>query len=246
MTELAEVKKQELLYRGKAKEMYVTNHPDILWVHYLDQVTALNGKRKVQMVDKGKTNCAISTQLFTDLRNQGIENHFIKQIGPTDQLVQRVKIIPLETVIRNNASGSFVKRYQTEYLQKFSQPVIEFFYKNDALDDPFLNEDDALALGLATREQISKIRQSSLQINQHLIQIFEKINVQLVDFKLEFGITQTGDVILADELSPDNCRLVDMQTKQSLDKDIFRKGLGEMVPVYEEVLQRLLQSEEVK
>lgn len=244
MTELAEVEKQELLYRGKAKEMYTTNYPDILWVHYLDQVTALNGKRKVQMADKGKTNCAISTQLFTDLRNQGIENHFIKQIGPTDQLVQRVKIIPLETVIRNSASGSFVKRYQTEYLQEFAQPVIEFFYKNDALDDPFLNDDDALALELATREQISKIRQIALQVNQHLIKIFEKINVQLVDFKLEFGITNTGDVILADELSPDNCRLVDMQTKQSLDKDIFRQGLGDMVPVYEEILQRLLHLEE--
>lgn len=245
MTEPSAVEKQELLYRGKAKEMYTTNDPDVLWVHYLDQVTALNGKRKVQMADKGKTNCAISSQLFTYLRNQGIENHFIKQLGPTDQLVQRVQIIPLETVIRNYASGSFVKRYQTEYLQKFSQPVIEFFYKNDALDDPFLNDDDALALELATREQIAKIRQLSLQVNQHLMQIFAKIDVQLVDFKLEFGLTTTGTVILADELSPDNCRLVDMKTKKSLDKDIFRQGLGDMVPVYEQVLQRLLQSEEV-
>lgn len=244
MAELAEIKKQGLLYRGKAKEMYTTNHSDILWVHYLDQVTALNGKRKVQMTDKGKTNCAISSQLFTDLRHQGIKNHFIKQLDLTDQLVQRVQIIPLETVIRNYASGSFVKRYQTEYLQKFSQPVIEFFYKNDALDDPFLNDDDALALGLATNDQISEIRQIALQVNQHLIQIFEKINVQLVDFKLEFGVTKTGTVILADELSPDNCRLVDVQTKQSLDKDIFRQGLGEMVPVYEKVLQRSQQSEE--
>ncbi|KAA8445262.1 phosphoribosylaminoimidazolesuccinocarboxamide synthase [Weissella paramesenteroides] len=245
MTELADIEKQDLLYQGKAKEMYTTNDPEILWVHYMDQVTALNGKRKVQMKDKGKTNCAISSQLFTDLRQQGIENHFIKQLGPTDQLVQRVQIIPLETVVRNYASGSFVKRYQVDYLQKFEQPVIEFFYKSDALDDPFLNDDDALALGIATNDQIAEIRKLARQVNQHLIQIFAKMNVQLVDFKLEFGLTTAGDVILADELSPDNCRLVDMKTKESLDKDIFRKGLGEMVPVYEEILQRLQHAEEI-
>ena len=245
MTELADIEKQDLLYQGKAKEMYTTNDPEILWVHYMDQVTALNGKRKVQMKDKGKTNCAISSQLFTDLRQQGIEGHFIKQLGSTDQLVQRVQIIPLETVVRNYASGSFVKRYQVDYLQKFEQSVIEFFYKNDALDDPFLNDDDALALGIATSDQITEIRKLARQVNQHLVQIFTKMNVQLVDFKLEFGLTTVGDVILADELSPDNCRLVDIKTKESLDKDIFRKGLGEMVPVYEEILQRLQHSEEV-
>lgn len=245
MLELSGVEKQELLYQGKAKEMYTTTNPEVLWVHYMDQVTALNGKRKVRMADKGKVNCAISSQLFTDLRKEGIENHFIEQLGPTDQLVQRVQIIPLETVVRNYASGSFVKRYQVDYLQKFEQPVIEFFYKNDALDDPFLNDDDALALGVATSDQVTEIRQLARQVNQHLIQIFTKMNVQLVDFKLEFGLTTAGDVILADELSPDNCRLVDMKTKESLDKDIFRKGLGEMVPVYEEILQRLQHSEEV-
>ena len=245
MLELSGVEKQGLLYQGKAKEMYATTNPEVLWVHYMDQVTALNGKRKVRMADKGKVNCAISSQLFTDLRTQGIENHFIEQLGATDQLVQRVQIIPLETVVRNYASGSFVKRYQVDYLQKFEQPVIEFFYKNDALDDPFLNDDDALALGVATSNQITEIRKLARQVNQHLIQIFTKMNVQLVDFKLEFGLTTAGDVILADELSPDNCRLVDMNTKQSLDKDIFRKELGEMVPVYEEILQRLQHSEEV-
>lgn len=244
MTELTEIKKQDLLYQGKAKEMYTTNDPDILWVHYMDQVTALNGKKKVQMKDKGKTNCAISARLFTELREQGIVNHFIEQLSPTDQLVQKVQIIPLETVVRNYASGSFVKRYQTEYLQKFDQPVIEFFYKSDELDDPFLNDDDALALGAATREQMAQIRQLALKVNRHLRQIFAKMNVLLVDFKLEFGLTAAGDVILADELSPDNCRLVDLDTKQSLDKDVFRKGLGEMVPVYEEILQRLLKEGE--
>lgn len=244
MTELTEIKKQDLLYQGKAKEMYTTNDPDILWVHYMDQVTALNGKKKVQMKDKGKTNCAISARLFTELREQGIVNHFIEQLSPTDQLVQKVTIIPLETVVRNYASGSFVKRYQTEYLQKFDQPVIEFFYKSDELDDPFLNDDDALALGVATREQMAQIRQLALKVNRLLSQIFAKMNVLLVDFKLEFGLSTAGDVILADELSPDNCRLVDLDTKQSLDKDVFRKGLGEMVPVYEEILQRLQKEEE--
>ncbi|GBG94760.1 phosphoribosylaminoimidazole-succinocarboxamide synthase [Ligilactobacillus salitolerans] len=244
MTELTEIKKQDLLYQGKAKEMYTTNDPDILWVHYMDQVTALNGKKKVQMKDKGKTNCAISARLFTELREQGIVNHFIEQLSPTDQLVQKVTIIPLETVVRNYASGSFVKRYQTEYLQKFDQPVIEFFYKSDELDDPFLNDDDALALGVATREQMAQIRQLALKVNRLLSQIFAKMNVLLVDFKLEFGLSTAGDVILADELSPDNCRLVDLDTKQSLDKDVFRKGLGQMVPVYEEILQRLQKEEE--
>lgn len=244
MTELTEIKKQDLLYQGKAKEMYTTNDPDILWVHYMDQVTALNGKKKVQMKDKGKTNCAISAQLFTELREQGIVNHFIKQLSPTDQLVQKVQIIPLETVVRNYASGSFVKKYQTEYLLKFDQSVIEFFYKSDEFDDPFLNDDDALALGVATREQMAQIRQLALKVNRHLSQIFAKMNVLLVDFKLEFGLTAAGDVILADELSPDNCRLIDLDTKQSLDKDVFRKGLGEMVPVYEEILQRLQKEEE--
>ncbi|GHP14957.1 phosphoribosylaminoimidazole-succinocarboxamide synthase [Lentilactobacillus fungorum] len=239
MTDLTQIEKRDLLYKGKAKEMFTTNDPDIMWVHYMDQVTAFNGKKKVQMAGKGQTNCEISALIFTDLAKHGIENHFIKQLDANNQLVKRVKIIPLETVVRNFASGSFEKRFAVKHLLKFDKPITEFYYKSDELDDPFINDFEVEALKIATEDQMNQIRAIALMVNNRLKEIFDKMAIDLVDFKVEIGIDRDGKLILADEISPDSCRLVDRKTKKSLDKDVFRKGLGELVPVYKELLGRL-------
>lgn len=236
---MVDYEKKELLYRGKAKEMFATNVSDVVWVHYMDQVTALNGKKKVQMTDKGTTNNQISSLIFSDLTANGIPNDFIKQIDANNQLVKKVQIIPLEVVIRNFVSGSFERKFAVDHLLKFEQPVKEFFYKSDKLDDPFINDSQIKALNIATQQQLDQMRDLALKINQRLRTIFAAMQIELIDFKVEFGLDQTGEIILADEISPDSCRLVDQKTKESLDKDVFRKGLGELVPVYKTVLQRL-------
>lgn len=243
---MTEIVKKDLLYKGKAKEMYTTNEPNTMWVHYMDQVTAFNGKKKVQMQGKGQTNCEISSLIFKDLANHGIKNHFIKQIDSNNQLVKRVKIIPLETVVRNFASGSFEKKFAVKHLMKFDKPVQEFFYKSDELDDPFINDFQAEALNVATEDQMNKMRAIALKVNDRLKEIFSEMNIDLVDFKVEFGIDSDNELILADEISPDSCRLIDRDTKKSLDKDVFRKGLGALVPVYKEILGRLEKVEDVK
>lgn len=243
---MTEIVKKDLLYKGKAKEMYTTNDPETMWVHYMDQVTAFNGKKKVQMEGKGQTNCEISALIFKDLANHGIKNHFIKQIDSNNQLVKRVKIIPLETVVRNFASGSFEKKFAVKHLMKFDKPVQEFFYKSDELDDPFINDFQAEALNVATEDQMNQMRAIALKVNDRLKEIFSEMNIDLVDFKVEFGIDSDNQLILADEISPDSCRLVDRDTKKSLDKDVFRKGLGALVPVYKEILGRLEKVEDVK
>ncbi|PAK84203.1 phosphoribosylaminoimidazolesuccinocarboxamide synthase [Lentilactobacillus parakefiri] len=243
---MTEIVKKELLYKGKAKEMYTTNDPDTMWVHYMDQVTAFNGKKKVQMQGKGQTNCEISALIFKDLAKHGIKNHFIKQIDANNQLVKRVKIIPLETVVRNFASGSFEKKFAVKHLMKFDKPVQEFFYKSDELDDPFINDFQAEALNVATEDQMNQMRAIALQVNDRLKEIFSEMNIDLVDFKVEFGIESDNQLILADEISPDSCRLIDRDTQKSLDKDVFRKGLGALVPVYKEILGRLEKVEDVK
>lgn len=243
---MTEIVKKDLLYKGKAKEMYTTNEPNTMWVHYMDQVTAFNGKKKVQMEGKGQTNCEISALIFKDLANHGIKNHFIKQIDSNNQLVKRVKIIPLETVVRNFASGSFEKKFAVKHLMKFDKPVQEFFYKSDELDDPFINDFQAEALNVATEDQMNKMRAIALKVNDRLKEIFSEMNIDLVDFKVEFGIDSDNELILADEISPDSCRLIDRDTKKSLDKDVFRKGLGALVPVYKEILGRLEKVEDVK
>ncbi|WP_283679643.1 phosphoribosylaminoimidazolesuccinocarboxamide synthase [Lentilactobacillus sp. Marseille-Q4993] len=241
---MTEITKTDLMYQGKAKEMFATTDPETVWVHYMDQVTAFNGKKKVQMKGKGETNCRISSIIFSDLAAHGIENHFIKQLDSNNQLVKRVKIIPLETVVRNMASGSFERKFAAEHLMKFEKPVTEFFYKSDELDDPFINDSQAEALGVATPAQMDFMKQTALKVNDRLKAIFADMNIDLVDFKVEFGVDGDGKVILADEISPDSCRLIDRDTKKSLDKDVFRKGLGELVPVYEEILTRLEKAEE--
>ncbi len=242
---MTEYQKKDLLYKGKAKEMFTTNDPDVIWVHYMDQVTAFNGKKKVQMSGKGQTNCKISSLIFQDLANHGITNHFIKQIDSNNMLVKRVKIIELETVVRNFASGSFEKKFACEHLMKFEKPVQEFWFKSDELNDPFINDSQAIALKVANEDQMNQMRAIALKVNDRLKEIFSEMNIDLVDFKVEFGIDSDNQLILADEISPDSCRLVDKTTRKSLDKDVFRKGLGELVPVYEEILKRLENVEEV-
>jgi len=232
-------KKGELLYTGKAKEMYATDDPEVLWVEYLDQATALNGKRKVAVDEKGLLNNRISSLIFMDLAKHGIKNHFIEQLSDHVQLVRRVKMIPLETVVRNAASGSFERKFGVSHLMTFDQPVLEFFYKSDALDDPFINDSQVAALKVADESTVAEMKRQALLVNTRLQTIFDEMNVQLVDFKIEFGLTADGHVLLADEISPDSCRLVDKTTHQSLDKDVFRKNLGDLTTVYQEVLKRL-------
>ncbi|MFD1421137.1 phosphoribosylaminoimidazolesuccinocarboxamide synthase [Lactiplantibacillus songbeiensis] len=236
---MTEFVKGDLLYTGKAKEMYVTNDPEVLWVEYLDQATALNGKRKVAIDQKGLLNNRISSLIFQDLAQHGIENHFIDQLSDHVQLVRRVSMIPLETVVRNAASGSFERKFAVPHLTEFATPVMEFFYKSDQLDDPFINDSQIEALGVATAATLTEMRRQALLVNQRLQTIFGEMNVQLVDFKIEFGMTAAGQVLLADEISPDSCRLVDLTTHESLDKDVFRKNLGDLTTVYQEVLRRL-------
>jgi len=231
--------KLDLLYEGKAKQIYQTDDSDILWVQYKDSATAFNNIKKAKIAGKGRLNNEISSLLFTLLQAKGIRNHFIKKISPTEQLVQKVTIIPIEVVVRNVATGSLVNRLGVGEGTIIAQPIVEFYLKDDALGDPLINDDHIAMLALATPEQLTELRQMSLAINHILLQHFTGLNVKLIDFKLEFGIRPNGEVILADEISPDTCRLWDALTDEKLDKDIFRQDLGDLVTAYQEILQRL-------
>lgn len=233
------MKKSELLYEGKAKKLYKTDDSKVLWVEYLNQATALNGLRKDLVQGKGQLNNQITSLIFSELTEKGLPNHFIKKISKDEQLIEKVEMIPLEVVLRNVAAGSFSKRLGIEEGVKLDFPVIEFYLKSDPLDDPFINEDHIKFLHLLTEEDVLKIKELTLEINRALIEIFEAVGIELIDFKLEFGRQTDGTIILADEISPDTCRLWDSQTRERLDKDIYRKNLGELVPVYQEVLDRL-------
>lgn len=235
--------KKELLYQGKAKHVYFTNEPNKLILSYKDQATAFNGKKKEIVTGKGRFNNLISTKIFNYLTKQNIPNHFIKSLNETEQLVEKTTIIPLEVVVRNLATGSIVKRLGFKEKTVFQPALVELYYKNDALDDPIINDQHAFLLTNTTKEDIELIKGYALKINQLLRPYFEQIGVQLVDFKLEFGRNQNGEIILADEVSPDTCRLWDLETKTSLDKDVFRQGTGDLITVYQEILNRL---EEIK
>lgn len=229
----------ELIYTGKAKQMWTTEDEDVLRVVYMDQATALNGKKKDQIKGKGQVNNQISTLIFNYLKAKGIPTHFIKKLSETEELVKKVTIVPLEFVTRNIAAGHFVSRFGVKEGTPFKQPVEETYYKSDELDDPFMNESQALALGLATKAELDYMWELSRKVDQLLIPLFAKANLQLVDFKLEFGRLADGTIVLADEFSPDNCRLWDLTTKAHMDKDVYRRDLGDLTPVYEEVLTRL-------
>lgn len=230
-----------MLYEGKAKKMYLIDGSDYLKVEYLDQVTALNGAKKDQLIGKAALNNQITARIFTELTRQGVMNHFIRQLSKNEQLVERLEIIKLEVVIRNMAAGSFSKRFAVEEGTPLPFPLLEFYYKEDALDDPFMNEDQINLLGIADEAEIQVIKKQAYQINEVLGQLFAKIHIQLVDFKVEFGRRGDGTILLADEITPDTCRLWDQETSERLDKDLYRQNLGNILPVYEEVLQRLTQ-----
>lgn len=233
------MQKKELRYAGKAKKLYATDNPDVFWVEYLDQATALNGVKKDKVAGKGALNNQITSLIFEQLKSEGISSHFVKNVSKTEQLVECVEIIPLEVVVRNVAAGSFSKRLQIEEGTPLDFPIVEFYYKEDALDDPFINDDHVKLLKLATGKEINDIKHLAREVNVALQQIFEQIGIKLIDFKIEIGRTKTGQLLLADEISPDTCRLWDLSTNEHLDKDIYRRDLGDLVPVYEEVLMRL-------
>ena len=228
-----------LLYEGKAKKIFSTENENEIVVYYKDDATAFNGEKKAEIASKGILNNKISTIMFEELAKEGIESHFIKSLSDREMLVKKVEILPLEVIVRNITAGSFCKRYGVEEGIILDQPIFEMSYKNDEFGDPLLNDDHAVALKLATREEIEFLRAQTLKINEIMKKFFLKMDLKLVDFKLEFGKDVDGNIILADEISPDTCRLWDVNTNEKLDKDRFRRDLGDLVEGYEEVLARL-------
>jgi phosphoribosylaminoimidazole-succinocarboxamide synthase len=233
------VNKGNLLYEGKAKKIFSTNEPEYYWVEYKDSATAFNGEKKEDFIGKGALNNKITSLIFSRLSEAKIPNHFERQISETEQIVKKVTIIPVELVVRNIVAGSLSKRLGITEGNKIEKPIIEFYYKNDDLGDPLINEDHIKMLNLANDEIICKMKSLAHSINSVLQDLFSESSVNLVDFKLEFGLTTTGNLILADEISPDTCRLWDKETGEKLDKDVFRRGIGKLTDAYEEILKRL-------
>ena len=233
------MQKLEQLYEGKAKKVYATDDPALVIVDYKDDATAFNGEKKGTIAGKGAINNVMSNHMFQLLERQGVATHFVEQFSERETLVKKVSIVPLEVIIRNISAGSFAKRYGVEEGIVFDAPTVEFSYKNDDLGDPLINDYHALALGLATREEIEQIKQMAFRVNEVMRQYFDTLNVILVDFKLEFGKTADGALVLADEISPDTCRLWDKTTKEKLDKDRFRRDMGGVEEAYQEIMKRL-------
>ncbi|MGQ7561802.1 phosphoribosylaminoimidazolesuccinocarboxamide synthase [Streptococcus suis] len=230
--------KTDLLYSGKAKDIYATADSDQIVAVYKDQATAFNGGKKEQISGKGRLNNLISSLIFEKLNEAGVKTHFIKRLSDTEQLNKKVEIIPLEVVLRNVTAGSFSKRFGVEEGIVLPTPIVEFYYKKDELDDPFINDEHIAFLELASQDQIAYIKEETRRINGFLKDLFTQIGLTLVDFKLEFGVDSFGQILLADEFSPDNCRLWDADGNH-LDKDVFRRGLGDLTEVYEVVLAKL-------
>ena len=229
---------KELIYSGKAKDILTTEDENVIIAQYKDQATALNGVKKEQIAGKGQLNNQISSLIFQKLNAAGVATHFIKKISETEQLNKKVKIIPLEVVLRNVTAGSFSKRFGVKEGIQLEKPIVEFYYKNDDLDDPFINDEHVKFLKLANDEDIAYIKAETRRINKLLSDWFHQIGLKLIDFKLEFGFDKDGKIILADEFSPDNCRLWDAQGHH-MDKDVFRRGLGELTDAYEVVWEKL-------
>lgn len=238
------MEKLEQLYEGKAKKVYRTDDPELLIVSYKDDATAFNGLKKGTISGKGAINNQMSNRLMKKLELAGIPTHFVRELNSRETLVKRVSIVPLEVIVRNIAAGSFSKRYGVDEGIVFPAPTIEFSYKNDALGDPLLNAYHAKALGLATDQEIETICRYSFRINQILKSFWAQCGVTLVDFKLEFGRLSDGSIVLADEISPDTCRLWDTKTGEKLDKDRFRRDLGGVEAAYEEIMRRLVGQDE--
>ncbi|MCI8416385.1 MAG: phosphoribosylaminoimidazolesuccinocarboxamide synthase [Lachnospiraceae bacterium] len=232
------MEKRELLYEGKAKKVYTTDDPDVLIVDYKDDATAFNGLKKGTIMGKGVVNNKMSNRVFQLLEEKGIPTHYIQQLSDRETAVKKVEIVPLEVIIRNVAAGSFSKRLGVEEGTVLKAPTLEFSYKNDDLGDPLINDYFAIALNLATREEIDTISRYAFQINEVYKEYFANAGIELIDFKIEFG-RYKGQIILADETSPDTCRLWDSKTHEKLDKDRFRRDMGNVEEAYNEVFQRL-------
>ena len=233
------MKKCEQIYEGKAKKVFATDDPNLCIVDYKDDATAFNGQKKGTIVGKGVVNNRMSNFMFQLLEKHGVKTHFVEELSDRETLVKKVSIVPLEVIIRNLSAGSFAKRYGVEEGIEFAQPTIEFSYKNDDLGDPLINDYHALALGLATQEEIDTIKAMAFKVNEVMKEYFKKLDVILVDFKLEFGKTADGEIVLADEISPDTCRFWDVHTHEKLDKDSFRRDLGGVEEAYAEMMKRI-------
>ena len=232
--------KRDMLYEGKAKKVYKTDNPYEVLIDYKDDATAYNAEKKAVFAGKGHLNNEISSILFTMLQEAGVDNHFIRKLSDTEQLVSAVTIVPIEVIVRNVAAGSMAKRLGLEEGTALSQTIIEFCYKRDDLGDPLVTEDHIRELKLATDSELEVIRQHAAKVNEVLGAYFATLGIQLIDFKLEFGHKQeNGQLVLADEVSPDTCRLWDKQTGERLDKDVFRRGLGDLPITYQKLLERL-------
>ena len=232
------MEKKELLYEGKAKKVYTTEDPDVLIVDYKDDATAFNGVKKGTIVGKGVVNNRMTNHIFKMLEEKGIPTHFIEELSDRETAVKKVEIVPLEVIVRNVAAGSFSKKLGIEEGFRLLSPTLEFSYKNDELGDPMINDYYAVAIGAATREEIDKITELVFKINAILVDYFKSIKVDLIDFKVEFG-RYKGQIILADEISPDTCRFWDSETHEKLDKDRFRRDLGHVEEAYEEIYRRI-------
>ena len=239
------MKKGELLYEGKAKKLYKSEDPDLLIAEFKDDLTAFNAQKKGQEQGKGALNCQISTQLFKLLEENGIETHLVETIDQNHQLVKKVEIIPIEVVVRNTATGSLTKRLGIEDGKELPFILVEFYLKDDDLNDPIICDDHCIMMGLVeAREELDVLREKAKKINDILKDFFAKRRLKLVDFKVEFGKDKEGNILLSDEISPDSCRFWDMDTGEKMDKDRFRQNLGNVKVAYEEVLKRILEEQQ--
>ena len=234
------MKKLEQLYEGKAKKVFKTDDPEVLMVDYKDDATAFNGEKKGTIESKGIINNRVTNHLMKMLEEQGVPTHLIKEVSDRETLVKKVTIVPLEVIIRNVAAGSFSKRYGVEEGRELLSPTLEFSYKDDDLGDPLINSYHVLALGLATKEDIDTITKYAFKVNDILKEYLLGLGIKLIDFKLEFGKTSDGTIVLADEISPDTCRFWDKDTNEKLDKDRFRRDMGNVEDAYEEIMRRLM------
>ena len=233
------MKKLEQLYEGKAKKVFATEDPDVVIVDYKDDATAFNGEKKGTIVGKGVINNRMTNYIFQVLEKEGVPTHYVEELSDRETAVKKVEIVPLEVIVRNVAAGSFSKKLGIEEGTKLLAPTLEFSYKNDELGDPMVNDYHILAMDLATREELDQIAQMSFKINQLMVDFFKSVKVDLIDFKIEFGKTSDGQIILADEISPDTCRFWDSDTHEKLDKDRFRRDMGGVEEAYEEMMRRL-------
>ena len=238
------MKKKEKVYEGKAKKLYLTEDEDKLIMEYKDDATAFDGQKKGQIEKKGARNAEISKIFFELLEKKGVPTHYLKQLSETELLVKRVEIVPVEVAVRNIAAGSLVDRLGYKEGEKLEQTIVEFYYKSDELGDPLLNREHILLKGLASEAQLEKIEELGKEINDFLFDFLAERGIDLVDFKLEFGTDEEGDIYLADEISPDTCRFWDSKTEEKLDKDRFRRDLGQVENAYKEILNRLKKGED--